>query len=434
MSSPPFVPKADRIGALDAIRGVAILGILLINIPGMGTAEALAYAPWLPSWSGLDRAIWWLSELLIEGTQRGLLELLFGAGMLLMTRRADPDDERAAVRLYLRRTIILAAVGAVHATLLLWPGEILLIYALAGLLIVPLRHLPPRRLLLIGIGGLALLSAAFGAPDYLERQDLIDRVATAKARMAAGAPLDATDRVALTEWEKVRDDAAFDADAVAREEAQRLGGWRANLDWAVETWREWNGGLMLVYGVAEAWATMLIGAALLKLGWLAGRSPTRAYMLAATAGYAVGVPLNAYEAAQTWSRTLAPHPGWFTYDLARLSVTVGHASLILLLLRTRAGARLLAPFAAVGRVAFTTYLGQTLLCQWLLFPGFALGLWGRFGLAGLWGVAGLIMLAQIAFAMLWLRRFDIGPFEWAWRSAALGSPQPWRRVALAAKV
>jgi uncharacterized protein len=413
---------SGRIEALDVMRGTAVLGILLINIAGMG--GPFTVRPWQIARSDADWSAWWIGELLVAGTQRGLLELLFGATMVILTARAArPDGPVEVADIYYRRTLLLATAGLIHGLLLLWPGDILLVYGLAGLTIFPFRNLRPRTLLLIGAAGLLFVQASDAVPRYVEARTLSDQLEAAAARARAGIPPTAEDRESTASWSKLR--AALDAGAGDPEREARLGGYLDNLGWAHDKLIDQIPDLLLEVG--EALFTMLIGAALFKSGVLQGTRTRRFYVLLAVGGYAVGVPLNAMEAAQHTTPSLDPKLVWATYDVSRLATTLGHIGVIALLLSTGAGRRFLAPIGATGRIAFTTYLCQTLVCQFVLFSGFGLGLWGRFGYAELWAIALCVIAGQILFAVLWLRRYRMGPFEWAWRSLTYGRRQPLAR-------
>jgi len=418
---------SGRIEALDVLRGVAILGILFMNIVPMGMGDA-AMLPWALAETRADWAYWWFSGLFLQGTQRGLLELLFGAGMVILTARATrPDAPVAIADVYYRRTLFLTVFGLVLGTLLLFPGEILFVYGLAGLALFPLRNLPPRALLLAGSAGLLAITLAMGVPRYVERARLVETVAAAQAKQAAGAAPSAAEKAALEKWAELGKNLKVDEAALAKEREQRLGGYASNLAWSTELYARFNSGAELLRGVIEAFSVMLIGAALLKLGVLGGDRPARFYLLLMLGGYALGLPLRYAEAAPFVEPTLEPRLGSLTYDLSRLATSLGHVGAVCLLLKSATGARAMRPIAAAGRMAFTTYLGQTLILQWLLFPGFALGLWGRFGLAELGAIALAIGVAQVLFAVAWLRAYRMGPFEWAWRSLTYLERQPMRR-------
>nr|WP_281392640.1 DUF418 domain-containing protein [Sphingomonas abaci] len=172
---------------------------------------------------------------------------------------------------------------------------------------------------------------------------------------------------------------------------------------------------------------MLIGAALYRWGVLQGERSRRLYAGLAMAGYGVGAGLRAANAAATIRFDNAPTLGWATYEVGRLAVTMGHVGLVLLLLGTAAGRRLLRPFAAAGRTALTLYVAQTLICLWLLYPPFGLGLYGRQDWVAMMATALAVDAVLLVAAMFWLRRYRIAPVEWAWRSLVEGRRLPFRR-------
>jgi uncharacterized protein len=164
---------------------------------------------------------------------------------------------------------------------------------------------------------------------------------------------------------------------------------------------------------------------LFHLRWLQGEATRRTYLLMTLVGYGLGVPLKSIEAARDWGLMMGgAHPNFasfwlpaLTMQLARLLVTFGHVGLFLLCwklfsLRLR-------PLQALGRMAFTGYLMQSILGA-LLFSGFGLALWGRLSLTELWLAAAVIWAIEIAFATAWLSLFSMGPFEWIWRSLTYG--------------
>ncbi|MFD2501835.1 hypothetical protein ACFSTI_27395 [Rhizorhabdus histidinilytica] len=156
---------AQRLLSIDALRGLALCGILLINIVDMGGPIAMDRPMAEPSLASPDWQLWGFSQLFITGTMRGLFSMLFGVGLLLFLG----DDDRAdRPRLYLRRLILLLLFGIVDSTFLLWPGDILLIYALAGIVAMILHMLTPAQLVSAAAVILLLLSAWAGleAPSF----------------------------------------------------------------------------------------------------------------------------------------------------------------------------------------------------------------------------------------------------------------------------
>lgn len=407
--------RTRRIESLDVLRGIAILGILLMNIPFMGNTIGAFSDPRLLGWGGADQVAFYVKELFLDGTQRGLLELLFGAtAYIIASRSLRPDDPVQTADIYYRRTLWLVLFGVLHGTLLLWPGDILFNYGLAGLVLFPLRRLRPRNLLLIGIGGL-LIAGAAQLPEYLHASRLQQTAAAATAQPHAPR---AADRAAVTAWTNERDQYRASSQERAGERAHRLGSYPQMVSWSW-TW-DWafNASSELWLTEIEAICTMLIGMALFKTGVLQGRRSTRFYLMMAAIAYAIGLSVRWIEIDVWVGHGFGIRPlDMVIYDVGRLGVTIGHLGLIHLLLRSAVGRVALKPFQAAGRMALSCYIGQTLIGQWLLFSGFGfgLGLWGRFGLAQLWAIAAGIIALQLVACSLWLRRFEAGPLEWAWR-------------------
>ena len=414
-SSSDLVPTRLRFDALDVVRGIAVLGILLMNIEEMGTPKAAWGYPPLISWSGADQAVWWLRDVFAKGTMRGLLSLLFGAGFILMTTRAGRDDGKVADA-YHRRNIWLVLFGLVHGYLILWPGDILLIYVAVGLFLFPWRHWAPQRLLKAGVVVVVAMTL-LAAGQYWSNVQASRQAAAARARLQTGATLLTAERDALTKWEKREAAWRPNVEEIKKDTEARLGGLAANWQWQVEWANELNAPVGLFYWLLDAIALMFIGAALVKWGVIQGERTPQFYLGMAAIGYVVGVSLNIAEAWPVWTSQFTVPFTWagLTHQVSRIGVTFGHLGLILLVFGTSVGGRVLRPFAAVGRLALSNYIFQTLVCQWLLFPGFGLGLFGRFGLARLWLIVLGINVVQILGSLLYLRRYQMGPLEWVLR-------------------
>ena len=150
-SEPAPVPSDDRIGMLDTTRGVAVLGILMMNITGFGLPNAYDDPTVWGGDSPADITVWRVMTLLFEGTMRGLFTLLFGASALLfLQRHASRTTDMKPADLYFRRTLWLIVFGLFNGYVLLWSGDVLFYYGIAGLVLFVFRNLPPRRLLIIG--------------------------------------------------------------------------------------------------------------------------------------------------------------------------------------------------------------------------------------------------------------------------------------------
>ena len=420
---------APRLATLDVLRGVAILGILFMNINEMGASFSYPDIRHL-GWTGADRVAWWTRQVLADGTARCLLELLFGAGMVILTERIAHGAERwTAMRRYYWRNAVLVAFGLVHMFVLLWPGDILHTYGVAAMIAFLFRRLSPRRLIVVGLIGAASQVVGVGTGVYLA-YDVHAAAAAAVSRRDAGVTLSAADRQALKARQErhvartqAREETARTVAAEDRQRAASASGWTMAA-WSKSVERLGFGELFAIW---EAAGTMLIGAALFKLGVLQGERRLAFYARLAVIGYGVA---GAYRAAGAYQVTrfddrIQWH--WMFDEFARVGMTLAHVGLICLLLRTPAGARALRPFAAAGRTALSIYVAQSLVCLWLLFPPFALAAYGRLDWARLMLMSVVIDAVLLALAVGYLRRFRIAPVEWAWRSIVEGRRLPFRR-------
>jgi uncharacterized protein len=438
----PAAPD-ERISAVDVLRGVAVLGILLVNIEDFGLPHADKSAPgtewvgaYFPAALG-PRALaaWTIFRALFEGRMRAIFSMLFGAGVVLLTSRLERRGEGArAADVYTRRTLWLLLFGVLHAYLL-WEGDILYGYALCGLFLYPFRRLSGRAAVVVGalVLSLSLPRAALVAHH---REELRRQAAAARADEEAGRPLAPSAEDARDDWDEIME--SFRPDPRRLEESSddyrggyaRLFARRAPLVAIVES--------SDFYGWAffDAAGMMLLGMGLLKLGVLGAERSRRFYLAMVGAGWGVGLPLGALAAYRLGVERFDPVAvAWLTaaYDPARLAVALGHVGVVMLVVKSGRARWLTRSLADVGRVALSCYLGATIACT-TLFNGYGLGLYGALGRTQLYAVVLVVWAAQVAFARLWLRAYRFGPAEWAWRSLTYWRAQPLRRRRPAAAV
>lgn len=410
----------DRIATLDIVRGVAVMGILAMNIVAFGMpfpayVNPLAYG----SHGALDYAVFAFNFVLVDGKMRGLFSFLFGASMLLVIQRAEAKDESAAGVTY-RRLLWLLFFGAIHFYFI-WFGDILMGYALTGMVAYFFRGLSVRRLVGWGIA-LVLLQLAMMAGIASHAHSLAEAVAGPNPPARA-----------LEEWRQFSADFAVPSAAKLQEIlALHLGPWTG----IVREQLTEHLGEPFVYALLfgpETLAYMLFGMAALKSGFLTGQWAERRYERIASMGFAVTIPVYAFFCWKLFADGYTV-PGIFTWYMAatvpfRPLMVVAYAALIIDL--TRNGGALVERIAAAGRAAFTNYLGTSILMTGL-FYGWGLGLYGSLSRAQLY----LVVLAMWALMLLWskpwLDRFRYGPFEWLWRSLARRKFQPMRSVGMAA--
>ena len=408
-----MTPAPARIATLDLIRGVAVMGILAANIAAFALPE---FAYMTPASMGPpstpDLFAWVATFILVDGKMRGLFSALFGASMLLVIDRAEANGEDAAT-VHFRRMAWLFGFGIAHLYLLWW-GDILAHYALVGALAFMFVRLPVRWLIAI-----ALL--CFGI-QIVELAGLATYVFDAHA--AAHAP--GASAKAIEAWRKLADQFGQPSPAaIARDLAIGRGGWADMVAWR---WANVTGPIsFLTIGGPETLGFMLLGMAGLRSGFLTGDWPRQRYGAVAAMGLGIGVIGYALIAAYAIAHGFAAQYvalSWLTLAAPlRPPMIAGYAAAIILL--AQPGGWLTSRFAAAGRMAFSNYLGTTLICT-TLFYGHGFGLFGYLPRANLYAIVLLIWAAMLAWSKPWLDRFRYGPLEWLWRSLSRFAWQPMR--------
>ncbi len=407
-----------RIDVLDVIRGVAILLIFFFNIPDMGNSNYEHFgATQLLGWRPVDQACWWFLTVFIEGTQRGLLQILFGTGALILLRKTLASDGPVEpVDQYFRRNLWLMVFGLFDIFGLLWFGDILLAYAIAAIFLIPFRRLSPKTLLAVSLL-FSAQSVISGSISYQKQLQVYHVAVHAMEKQANHVELSGDDRSALMAHENGIAVLHPSPTALKEERDARFGTVPAYVQWFHSIWLKylWEGGGLKAQ-IVSSFFTMLLGMSLFKLGIVQGERTRRFYTWLALVCYIPGLVERTFSDWQHVAFSGLPNVETAFGEPARLLVTVGHIALINLVMKTNMGRALLAPFRAPGRTAFTLYLMQNFLGDWILFPGFAFGLWGRYGWFGLTAIGLLVITAQLIVSNLWLRRFSMGPLEWLWRS------------------
>jgi uncharacterized protein len=406
----------ERHISIDAVRGFAVLGILLMNIVGMGL-PAFAYLD--PTYAGgstgADLWTWAVNNVLTDGKMRALFTMLFGASAVLIAERAESGRPGPAATHY-RRMFWLFVIGMVHAYFLWW-GDILVTYALAGLVIFPFRKLDWRLQLGIGV---VVLTALLGL-NLFEAREL------AAMHAAALAPNATPD--ALKAWQGASQLVAPSADLGRQEIAGYRGGFMDAFRVRALAARLIQLYLMPTSEIPEAIGQMFVGMALFRTGFFTLRWSSRAYLAMIAVGYLIAAPATAWIAWKIWRAgfeplTLNRLEDW--QQISRPLIGLAHASVVLLLVRAGAARGLVDRLAAAGRMAFSNYL-MTSIITTLVFCGFGLGLYGKLSRFGELAVVAGVWVFILAWSKPWLARFHYGPFEWAWRSLVRWSPQPFVR-------
>ncbi|MCW3835470.1 DUF418 domain-containing protein [Sphingomonas canadensis] len=411
----------DRIISLDTVRGVAVMGILLLNIVAFAMPPAAYFNPAAyGGHSGTDLYVYLGNLVLFDGKMRGLFSFLFGASMLLVIEGAEAKGESAA-RVHYSRMFWLLLFGLAHLWLVWW-GDILNLYALIGMIAFLFRRKQVPTLIgaavaLIVIQTLMMGSLA-GMVAYL--QSIVDGGDPAAAQEAAKGLAGFNDGFGRPGPE-----------AIAKTLAEYRGDYATVVAARFKEAAFSPISSVLLFGW-ETLAYMLLGMASLKSGLLAGTWARGRYVRWLLVCFAIGIP--AYCAIAWWVVSsdfalMAVVGGVMTAATpVRPLMVVGWACLILLLMRP--GGAISARIAAAGRMAFTNYLMTSLICT-TLFYGYGLGWYGYLSRAELYLVVALVWLAMLLWSKPWLDHFRYGPLEWVWRSLSRGSLQPMRGAASA---
>lgn len=372
----------ERNVTLDFVRGVAILGILLLNISAFGLPKA-AYLN--PAWSGSaslsDAWTWALLDLLAQVKFLTLFALLFGAGLQLLLPRGKCWIQS--------RLTLLALLGFIHG-LFFWDGDILLAYALVGLvswrMVREAHHVKSLFntgvvLYLTGIAVLVLLGMISGT-------------------------------AANRSW-------APDAANLQYEQYWKLHGGME----AVSNRADMLSDNLLALGAQYGWqlaGMMLMGAALMRSGWLKGQFSLRHYRrtgaLLVAAGMAVNLPAIFAQWYLAWDYRWCAFLLQAPRELSAPLQAIGYAALAWGYWPQLCRFRLVGAIACVGRMALTNYLLQTLICTTLFYH---LGLFMRFDRLQLLAFVPPIWAVNLLVSSLWLRCFRQGPVEWLWRQLTL---------------
>ena len=396
----------DRYEAIDLLRGIAVLGILVMNIQAFAMPMAAYFNPTALGDRGpIDFYVWALSHLFFDQKFMTIFSWLFGAGIVLMTARAAERGVKPAAFHY-RRMFTLLVFGLIHAYLI-WDGDILVLYAICGALVYPVRKLRP--LVLMGLG---LLMLAIGS----------------SLMIAGGFYLPKGSPEAIKEFQAFW---APTAEELQRETLAFQGGWLTQMPVRVANSMDFHLSVIWLWGLWRAAGNMLIGMALVKWRVVTAELQQNFYRDLAVIGFGFGLPLiaggvasmSAHDWETFYSFFIA---GQFNY-WASLLVASGWVGFTISLWHVGFATGLSARLIAVGRTAFSCYILTSLICTFI-FYGHGLGFYMHVSRPGQLGVTLGVWITLLIVAPLWLERFRFGPLEWLWRTLTYGERQPFRRA------
>ncbi|MEH2519774.1 uncharacterized protein V1279_005347 [Bradyrhizobium sp. AZCC 1610] len=366
-ASPRPISPAGRIDAIDVLRGLALLGVVAINVVNEFRVSIFEQflSPKSPT-SPIDSAIEAILTLAVEMKALALFSLLFGAGLAIQFERLANSERRTS--LLVRRLVVLLVFGLIHLCLI-WNGDILTEYALAGLIVLPFLFGPRWLLAVAALAFLVLYLAMQAAPPdglFPSTATITQHVADANRIYATGGFLDVL--------------------------AFRL----REIPLIVP---------LHVFVFPRTIGLFLFGA----FAWRTGIPQSRPRRL-----LSIGAPCIGLGAALILAGADA---------LGTILLALGYGAVIIGIAHLASGKKLLGWAAPMGRMAFTNYLAQSLIFGWI-FYGYGLGLFGRLGVANALAIGVAVYIGQVFFSAWWLRRYRYGPVEWLWRTLMYGVPQP----------
>lgn len=427
--------KKERILVLDMIRGIAICGILLMNIPFFGRS-IWADDPRVYNELGslANMRTWYIINFILEGSMRGLFSCLFGAGaMLIISRLEKLHGGLRPADIYVRRLIWLLVFGLINGYVLNWPGDILYHYAIVGFFLFPFRLAKPR--LLIGMVaffiGLAMLHSWIQKRENFNTREKGMIALQIQARKDS---LNDTQKADLEKWNGFQDERKPETlRKKADKDTKSMQGnyasvWKLTSFWTTQLESvKFHGGMF--YDII---IFMLLGIFLFKQGIITGQKSVKFYLLLLLIGYGFGIGEGAYVHRAVMKANFDPFKFWDyyipvnLYQLHRVGTTLGHMSLIILLWKSGWFNWLLLPFSKMGQMAFSNYLLQSLICS-LFFYGYGLDYFGKLQRYELYYVVLFVWAFEMVLSVVWLRYFRFGPLEWLWRSLTYWEWQPFRK-------
>ncbi|MEQ9302027.1 MAG: DUF418 domain-containing protein [Cyclobacteriaceae bacterium] len=395
----------NRIESLDVIRGFAVLGILIMNIqsfsmPGPAYLNPMAYG----DMAGGNRWVWIVSHVFADSKFMSLFSMLFGASILLISDNAE-KKLGSSIGMHYRRNFWLLLIGLFHAYVM-WQGDILTPYAVIAFLVYPMRKMKVRSLLIVG----TLLFSVSSILYLFTGMSIQYMPATDLAGLMSG-------------WQPT-------VEQIQLEIAAFTGTFSQQMEARVEETIMMHTTVFLILFLWRISGLMLIGMALYKSGFFQGGFSkafyTRTMLIAGVIGFALVVYGVVQNFGHEWSLEYSMFIGSQYNYWGSLGVAIAYVAIMNLIIKSGALTAIRIRLAAVGKLALTNYLSQTLLGTFI-FYGFGLGLFGQIERSGQIGIVILIWVFQLVVSPIWLKHFHYGPAEWMWRSLSQMKWQAFRK-------
>lgn len=423
------VTTTERIRSLDVLRGVALLGILLMNIAGFGLVFMAYVDPTIQGGAeGKDLMVWVVNNIFFEGTMRALFSMLFGVGMVLMTSRMINRGGGIEVAdIYYRRTIWLLIFGLIHGYLILWTGDILFAYGLWGLFLFPFRNTNPKKLI-IAVAVLTLIGAGLQYYKY-EMTTQYQEQYTAAQAYAEGDEIPQEIQEGKEAWEALTAELKPDEQTIQKDTESMHKGYFDLVLFLAPVNRMMQTTFNYDYNPWDVLAMMILGMALFKLGVITAELKFKSYLLMILIGYGIGIPINYYETSLLLESNFsiaAFFESGITYPFGRIAMSFGHIGGVMIFCKLNIIGFLRNSLAAVGRMALTNYIMHSVICAFV-FTGIGFSMFGKLQRHELYYVVFGIWIFQLVASPIWLKYFRFGPLEWLWRSLTYKQIQPFMK-------
>ncbi|HSC54904.1 MAG TPA: DUF418 domain-containing protein [Phnomibacter sp.] len=473
LSTPPTHSNSP-INALDVLRGKALIGGLLVSIWVFGGFSTNWQKHLFLFPHGGNYKLFAAVSLFLQGKMQAMIALVFGAGLLLFAWRQNAKPSTPAMPdLYMRRLLWLMAFGLLNGLLFLWPYDLLFHLGVVGILLFPFMRLQPKGLLVAAIVCLIIFcgkqywnyaddkktytkyQAVMVIAKKIEKDSLAQRAKDSTRIVQAGKPFVAKDyrlidstnknfkKDTLTKkqagekdaWEglvkSMKYDEKQDAD---KKKAMRKSGFGDLYNYILPGLQEREARYTYTIGVWELGMMILLGMALLKLGFFEGKCTKSTYWILAIAGIGIGLLLGYYRlylqnvSLVNYEKYITHY--WIPYNqfipIERMIMALGYAAAVVLAVRSSLFSKLLSAAADTGRMALTNYLVQSIFLT-LFFTGIGMTNYGKLQQWQLYLVVLEVAVVQVVYSVIWLRHYQHGPAEWLWRSAIHWKWQPWHK-------
>lgn len=420
----------ERYQSLDFLRGIAVLGILLMNIDSFSFPQA--QHSHFTNFTGINYESWKIVSIFFEGTMRGLFSMLFGASCMLILSKTNSND---SVDIYYRRLFWLFLLGLFNAYILLWHGDILYGYAIAGMFLFPFRKLNAKYLIIIG---LCISISVFGRLTYryiVHRKPIYTAYHAAMTdSLKFHKKLSVKQKDDISKFKDLSKHFKKDTASINSEIRTMRGNYVSvfNKRWTdgeeVQKWTLYD------YNFWDYILMMFIGMGFYKLGVFTNQLSSKQYLYLMLGGYAVGLLIRIPFVNSFYFTEKEMEHFFETYTIptgavshiGRVFMTVGHIGLLMLMYQSGWFKGFVNIISKAGQMALSNYLLESILCG-LFFYGFGFGMFAKLQIYQNYLFVGVVWIICLTFSNIWLRYFQFGPFEWLWRSLTYWKKQPFKK-------